>query len=162
MMWSETRLLRLILAAFVTLGIVYAIVTPIFSPYLELPVLDDYGLQPVYIKGSEAMNWQIPDEEVAKLKADPSLIPGMVSEIIRWRRRSTRPARTGPSRTPEPYRAPAERRRTRRGRGCRCGKARWARSGGPGWTAAAFRSWCPGPDACSLRGRRPLRALRAA
>lgn len=49
-----------------------AIVTPIFSPYLELPVLADYGLEPVYIQGSEAMDWQIPDTEVAKLK-DPKV-----------------------------------------------------------------------------------------
>ncbi len=45
-----------------------AIVTPIFSPYLELPVLKDYGLEPVYIRGNEEMGWQIPDKEVAKLK----------------------------------------------------------------------------------------------
>ncbi|WP_319470221.1 bifunctional aspartate transaminase/aspartate 4-decarboxylase [uncultured Pseudodesulfovibrio sp.] len=49
-----------------------AIVTPIFSPYLELPVLKDYGLEPVYIKGDEAMKWQVPDSEVAKLK-DPKV-----------------------------------------------------------------------------------------
>ncbi len=49
-----------------------AIVTPIFSPYLELPVLKDYGLEPVYIRGSEDMGWQIPDKEVAKLK-DPAV-----------------------------------------------------------------------------------------
>ncbi len=45
-----------------------AIVTPVFSPYLELPVLKDYGLEPVYIKGDEDKGWQIPDSEVAKLK----------------------------------------------------------------------------------------------
>ncbi len=49
-----------------------AIVTPIFSPYLELPVLADYGLETVYIKGDESMGWQIPDEETAKLK-DPKI-----------------------------------------------------------------------------------------
>ena len=49
-----------------------AIVTPIFSPYLELPVLKDYGLKPVYICGKEEMGWQIPDSEVAKLK-DPGV-----------------------------------------------------------------------------------------
>lgn len=47
-----------------------AIVTPIFSPYLELPVLKDYGLEPVYIQGKETMGWQVPDAEVAKLR-DP-------------------------------------------------------------------------------------------
>ncbi len=49
-----------------------AIVTPIFSPYLELPTLKDYGLEPVYIRGNEDMGWQIPDSEVAKLK-DPKV-----------------------------------------------------------------------------------------
>ncbi len=49
-----------------------AIVTPIFSPYLELPLLDDYGLKTVYIRGEESMAWQIPDKEVAKLK-DPGI-----------------------------------------------------------------------------------------
>lgn len=49
-----------------------AIVTPIFSPYLELPLLADYGLKTIYIKGDEAMGWQIPDKEVAKLK-DPRI-----------------------------------------------------------------------------------------
>jgi len=47
-----------------------AIVTPIFSPYLELPELRDYGLEIVYIRGREDMDWQVPDSEVAKLK-DP-------------------------------------------------------------------------------------------
>ena len=49
-----------------------AIVTPIFSPYLELPVLADYGLEPVYIKGDEDMQWQVPDSEVVKLR-DPKI-----------------------------------------------------------------------------------------
>lgn len=45
-----------------------AIITPIFSPYLELPILKDYNLKTVYIRGSEKMGWQTPDSEVAKLK----------------------------------------------------------------------------------------------
>ncbi|WP_051305727.1 bifunctional aspartate transaminase/aspartate 4-decarboxylase [Desulfogranum mediterraneum] len=49
-----------------------AIVTPVFSPYLELPLLDDYGLKTVYIEGKEELGWQIPDSEVAKLK-DPAV-----------------------------------------------------------------------------------------
>lgn len=49
-----------------------AIVTPIFSPYLELPELKDYGLETVYIRGREDMDWQVPDSEVAKLK-DPQV-----------------------------------------------------------------------------------------
>jgi len=49
-----------------------AIVTPIFSPYLELPVLQDYGLKTVYIRGNEKQGWQVPNSEVAKLK-DPTI-----------------------------------------------------------------------------------------
>ena len=49
-----------------------AIVTPVFSPYLELPVLADYGLETVYIQGERTLGWQIPDSEVAKLK-DPAI-----------------------------------------------------------------------------------------
>lgn len=49
-----------------------AIVTPVFSPYLELPMLNDYGLETVYIQGKEELGWQIPDSEVAKLK-DPAV-----------------------------------------------------------------------------------------
>lgn len=49
-----------------------AIVTPVFSPYLELPLLNDYGLKTVYIQGREDLGWQIPDSEVAKLK-DPAV-----------------------------------------------------------------------------------------
>jgi len=47
-----------------------AIMTPIFSPYLEIPVLREYALVPVYIESSEELGWQIPDEEISKL-ADP-------------------------------------------------------------------------------------------
>ena len=49
-----------------------AIVTPVFSPYLELPVLDDYDLKTVYISGNEEKGWQIDDSQVAKLK-DPAV-----------------------------------------------------------------------------------------
>ena len=49
-----------------------AIVTPVFSPYLELPVLDDYDLKTVYISGNEEKGWQIDDSQVAKLK-DPAI-----------------------------------------------------------------------------------------
>lgn len=45
-----------------------AIVTPIFSPYIELPQLKDYGLEPIYIEASEDQGWQVPDSELAKLK----------------------------------------------------------------------------------------------
>ena len=49
-----------------------AIVTPIFSPYLELPVLADYGLKIVNIACDQDKGWQVPDSEVAKLK-DPAV-----------------------------------------------------------------------------------------
>lgn len=45
-----------------------AIITPIFSPYLEIPVLNDYQLKPIYVQGSEATGWQVPDRELDKLK----------------------------------------------------------------------------------------------
>ncbi|NOZ23242.1 MAG: bifunctional aspartate transaminase/aspartate 4-decarboxylase [Planctomycetes bacterium] len=44
------------------------IVTPIFSPYLEIPGLSDYQLVRIDVKGSEALGWQIPDSELDKLK----------------------------------------------------------------------------------------------
>lgn len=45
-----------------------AIITPIFSPYLEIPNLNDYQLVQIHIEGDEDLGWQIPDEEIAKLK----------------------------------------------------------------------------------------------
>ncbi|MBD3304311.1 bifunctional aspartate transaminase/aspartate 4-decarboxylase [Candidatus Woesearchaeota archaeon] len=45
-----------------------AIMTPIFSPYLEIPALSDYNLVEVYVKGDEEKGWQVPDSEMEKLK----------------------------------------------------------------------------------------------
>ena len=45
-----------------------AIITPIFSPYLEIPLLNDYKLRPVYIEGSEDKGWLVSDSEIAKLE----------------------------------------------------------------------------------------------
>lgn len=45
-----------------------AIITPIFSPYLEIPVLNDYKLVPVYVQGDQKNGWHVSDAEVAKLK----------------------------------------------------------------------------------------------
>ena len=45
-----------------------AIMTPIFSPYLEIPSLGDYKLVEVYVEGDENKGWQVPDSEIAKLK----------------------------------------------------------------------------------------------
>ena len=49
-----------------------AIFTPIFSPYLEIPILKEFGLEEVYIQASEEMDWQISDKEIEKLK-DPQI-----------------------------------------------------------------------------------------
>jgi len=49
-----------------------AIVTPIFSPYLEIPLLNDYELVPVYVKGDEARGWQVSEAELGKLE-DPGI-----------------------------------------------------------------------------------------
>jgi aspartate 4-decarboxylase len=57
-------------------GDIVALGTPIFTPYLELPHLEDFGLQTVEV-GQTTMSggihtWQYPDEEIEKL-ADPKV-----------------------------------------------------------------------------------------
>jgi aspartate 4-decarboxylase len=49
-----------------------ALITPIFSPYIEIPVLNDFELKPIYVSASEAAGWHVPDEELEKLK-DPAI-----------------------------------------------------------------------------------------
>ncbi len=54
-----------------------ALMTPIFTPYLNIPTLNDYDLEVTYInattKDGEGLHtWQYPDEELEKL-ADPSI-----------------------------------------------------------------------------------------
>ncbi|ELC8361003.1 aspartate 4-decarboxylase [Clostridium perfringens] len=54
-----------------------AIMTPIFTPYLEIPQLPRYDLESIYIHASEineegSYTWQYPKEELNKLK-DPSI-----------------------------------------------------------------------------------------
>lgn len=49
-----------------------AIGTPIFSPYLEIPVLPGYDLEVVDVRLSQDADWQYPDEELEKL-ADPAV-----------------------------------------------------------------------------------------
>ncbi|HAT4253059.1 TPA: aspartate 4-decarboxylase [Clostridium perfringens] len=54
-----------------------AIMTPIFTPYLEIPQLPRYYLESIYIHASEineegSYTWQYPEEELNKLK-DPSI-----------------------------------------------------------------------------------------
>lgn len=49
-----------------------AIGTPIFSPYLEIPVLAEYGLEVVDVRMDEHADWQLPKSEIDKL-LDPSI-----------------------------------------------------------------------------------------
>ena len=49
-----------------------AIATPIFSPYLEIPALADYGLDVVDVRMDEHDDWQLPQPEIDKL-LDPTV-----------------------------------------------------------------------------------------
>jgi len=49
-----------------------ALGTPIFTPYLEIPVLNDYQLVVIDVEQDEENNWQYPDIELEKL-ADPAI-----------------------------------------------------------------------------------------
>lgn len=49
-----------------------AIGTPIFTPYLEIPELNDYQLVQVPIQADPKLAWQYPASEIAKLE-DPSI-----------------------------------------------------------------------------------------
>lgn len=49
-----------------------AIGLPVFTPYIEIPELDEYGLVEVGINADPARGWQYPDEELDKLK-DPAV-----------------------------------------------------------------------------------------
>ena len=49
-----------------------AISTPVFSPYLEIPVLAEYGLEIVDVRMDEHADWQLPDSEIDKL-LDPAV-----------------------------------------------------------------------------------------
>jgi aspartate 4-decarboxylase len=49
-----------------------ALGTPIFSPYLEIPPLPEYGMPIVDIRMEEGADWQFSDAELAKLE-DPSI-----------------------------------------------------------------------------------------
>ncbi len=49
-----------------------AIGTPVFTPYLEIPTLNDYDLVVIDVKMDENNNWQYPDSELDKL-SDPSV-----------------------------------------------------------------------------------------
>ncbi len=49
-----------------------AIARPIFTPYLEIPELNDYQLESVYIDADPQDDWQIPPSELEKL-LDPQI-----------------------------------------------------------------------------------------
>jgi aspartate 4-decarboxylase len=49
-----------------------AIGMPVFTPYIEIPELDEYGLKEVAIDADPALGWQYPDAELDKLK-DPAV-----------------------------------------------------------------------------------------
>jgi len=44
------------------------IITPIFSPYLEMPKMHEYGLKIIELKCDPRTNYSLPDEEINKLK----------------------------------------------------------------------------------------------
>lgn len=45
---------------------------PIFSPYIEIPKLDDYDYEEISINADPALGWQYPEKELEKLK-DPAI-----------------------------------------------------------------------------------------
>ena len=49
-------------------GDTIALITPIFSPYLEMPKLSDYGLKIVELKCNPDTNYSLDDDEINKLK----------------------------------------------------------------------------------------------
>lgn len=52
---------------FLKSGDTIAIITPIFSPYLEMPRLADYDLKIVELKGNPEQNYALDDEQINKL-----------------------------------------------------------------------------------------------
>ena len=49
-----------------------AIGMPVFTPYIEIPELEEYGLEEVRIDASPDSEWQYPESEIEKLK-DPAI-----------------------------------------------------------------------------------------
>ena len=49
-----------------------AIGRPIFTPYLEIPKLNDYQLEEIFIEADPNLGWQYPESELRKLE-DPSI-----------------------------------------------------------------------------------------
>ncbi len=82
-----------------------AIGMPVFTPYIEIPELDEYGLVEVPINADPSMNWQYPDSEPEKLKdpaikvffcINPSNPPSVKLDDEACRRFRTSSTRTGP------------------------------------------------------------------
>ena len=53
-------------------GDTIALATPIFTPYLEMPHLEDYGLKTVFIPARQEQRWQYSDEDLEPL-LDPAV-----------------------------------------------------------------------------------------
>lgn len=53
-------------------GDTIAMGAPIFTPYLEMPELEDYALHEVHLHGTQETRWQFSDDELNKL-ADPKV-----------------------------------------------------------------------------------------
>lgn len=53
-------------------GDTIALGSPIFTPYLEMPELEDYALKTVHLHGTQETRWQFTDAELAKLE-DPKI-----------------------------------------------------------------------------------------
>jgi aspartate 4-decarboxylase len=53
-------------------GDTIALGTPIFTPYLEIPLLEDYALNVVYVEAKQENEYQFGDAEIAKLE-DPKV-----------------------------------------------------------------------------------------
>ena len=49
-------------------GDTIAIITPIFSPYLEIPILKTYGLKIITLKSLPSLNYSLPQSEIEKLR----------------------------------------------------------------------------------------------
>jgi aspartate 4-decarboxylase len=62
-----------------------AIATPIFSPYLEIPVLGDYQLEIVDIRMDRLDDWQLPASEIDKLMDPRSRYSAWSIQVIHLR-----------------------------------------------------------------------------
>lgn len=49
-----------------------AVGTPVFSPYLQIPVLSEFGYEVVHVEADESVGWRYPAAELARLR-DPTV-----------------------------------------------------------------------------------------